>query len=426
MSRTTTPRRVLIIVENLPVPFDTRVWNEATALAAHGYEVSVICPAAAGFDERFEVIDGIFIYRHPLPSAAEGKLAYLAEYATATVWQFRLALRVLRERGFDAIHACNPPDTLFALGLIFKLLGKRFIFDHHDLSPELYQVKFGRRGVIYKLLLCFERWTFRTADVVIATNESYRRVAIERGGVDPRRAWVVRSGPKPERIRVVPPNPALKRGRQYLIGYVGLMARQDGIGHLLEAARRIVHDLGRRDVQFHLVGSGPEIDILRQQSVDLGVADYVTFAGRVSDVDLIELLNTADVCVNPDDVNEMNDKSTMNKIMEYMAVGKPVVQFETTEGRVSAQDASLYARPNDAGDFAAKIIELIADPQRRQTMGAIGRERVRSELAWSHQIPKLLAAYDVAFGAIAGSHDTTNPAPRPRPERAAATPDRAA
>lgn len=399
MTSAARPRRVLIIVENLPVPFDTRVWNEATALAAEGYEVSVICPVAEGFEKRFEVIDGISIYRHPLPSAAGGKLAYAGEYATAWFWQFYLAWRVLLERGFDVIHACNPPDTIFLIGLFFKLLGrKRFVFDHHDLSPELYAVKFGRRDLVYKLLLRLEHWSFRVADVVIATNESYRRVAVDRGGVEPGRVWVVRSGPRPERLRCQPPNPALKRGRDYLVGYVGVMARQDGVHYLLEAASHIVHERGRRDVHFALVGGGPEIEALQAHSVALGIADYVTFTGRVSDGELVEILNTADVCVNPDEVNEMNDKSTMNKVMEYMALGKPIVQFETTEGRFSAQSAALYARPNDARDLAAKVLELLADPDRRSAMGGVGLERIRAELAWRHQAVKLLAAYDAAFG----------------------------
>jgi len=391
------PRRVLIIVENLPVPFDTSVWNEATALAAEGYQVSVICPTAEGFERRFETVDGIAIYRHPLPADGRGRRAYAAEYAIAWCWKFYLAWRVLLERGFDVIHACNPPDTIFLIGMMFKPLGKRFVFDHHDLSPELYAVKFGRRDLVYRLLLTLERWSLRAADVVIATNESYRRVAVDRGGVEPERVWVVRSGPRSERMRIVPPNPVLKRGREHLVGYVGVMARQDGVQYLLEAARHIVHDRGRRDVHFQLVGGGPEIEALRAQSVALGIADYVTFAGRVPDRELIEMLNTADVCVSPDEVNEMNDKSTMNKVMEYMALGKPIVQFETTEGRVSAQSAALYARPNDARDLAENVLELLADPDRRRVMGGVGRERVRSELAWQHQAVNLLAAYDAAF-----------------------------
>jgi glycosyltransferase involved in cell wall biosynthesis len=393
-------RRVLIIVENLPVPFDTRVWNEATTLAAAGYEVSVICPAADGFETRHEVLDGVSVYRHPLPAATDARVGYATEYATAAFWQAVLAWRLWRARGFDLIHACNPPDTIFLVALPYKLLaGTRFVFDHHDLSPELYTLKFGRRGAFWKLLLRLERWSCRAADVVIATNESYRRVAVDRAGAPPDRVRVVRSGPKPERLRIQPPTPALRRGRTYLVGYVGVMARQDGVHHLLEAARHIVHDRDRRDVHFALVGGGPEIAALRARSDALGIAAYVTFTGRVPDADLLAVLNTADVCVNPDDVNEFSDKSTMNKVMEYMAVGKPIVQFDTTEGRYSAAGAALYARPNDPSDLAEKILALLADPQRRAEMGALGRARVDAELSWTHQAAKLLDAYDAAFGA---------------------------
>ncbi len=407
MTREPTPRKVLIIVENLPVPLDTRVWNEATTLAAHGYQVSVICPAAKGFERRFEVIDGIHIHRHPLPLEAGNKLSYVAEYLAASYWQFRLALRVLRERGFDVIHACNPPDTLFALARFFKLLGKRFLFDHHDLAPELYELKFGRRDLVYRLLLRLERLTFGTADIVLAPNQSFRRIAIARGSVDPARVWVVRSGPKPERMRILPPNPSLRRGRRHLVGYVGLMASQDGIGNLLEAAHHIVHGLGRQDVHFHLAGNGPALEALQSQSVALRIAEYVTFAGWLGGDELMQALSSVDVCVSPDEVNPMNDKSTMTKTMEYMAVGKPVVQFDTTEGRFSAQGAALYAQPNDARDLAAKIVELLDNPERRQAMGALGRQRVCDQLAWSHQEPKLLAAYDTLFR---GSHPIGNAA----------------
>jgi glycosyltransferase involved in cell wall biosynthesis len=397
MTREPTPRKVLIIVENLPVPLDTRVWNEATALAAHGYQVSVICPTAKGFDRRFEVIDGVHIYRHPLPSAERDKLSYVAEYLAASYWQLRLALRVLRERGFDVIHGCNPPDTLFALARFFKLFGKRFIFDHHDLAPELYELKFGRRDFIHRILLRLERWSFRTADAVLAPNESFRRIAIARGSVDPARVWVVRSGPNPDRMRILPPNPSLRRGRRHLVGYVGLMGEQDGIDNLLEAAHHIVHRLGRQDVHFYLAGNGPALEALQAQSAALRITEHVTFAGWLGGDELMQALSSADVCVTPDSINPMNDKSTMTKTMEYMAVGKPVVQFETTEGRSSAQGAALYARPNDTRDLAAKIVELLDDPERCRTMGALGRQRVCDELAWSHQEPKLLAAYDTLF-----------------------------
>jgi glycosyltransferase involved in cell wall biosynthesis len=396
-------RSVLIIVENLPSPFDRRVWQEATTLREAGYGVSIICPTGKGFEQRYEQIDGIHIYRHPLPLEAEGAIGYALEYATALFWEFVLALRVLRRHGFDAIHACNPPDLIFLVGGFFKLFArKRFIFDHHDINPELYEAKFGRRDFFYRLMVMFERLTFRTADVSIATNESYKRIAIERGGMDPSRVFVVRSGPKLDRLRIVPPVAALKRGRRFLVGYVGVMGKQEGIDYLLRAAAYIVRDLQRTDVHFGLVGGGTSLDEMKAYAVQLGIADHVTFTGRVPDDELLAMLNTSDVCVNPDVANDMNDKSTMNKIMEYMALGKPIVQFDLTEGRFSAGEASLYAARNDERDMARKILELLDDPERRARMGEFGRRRVMEELEWRYEAPKLLQAYEAAFGATPG------------------------
>jgi glycosyltransferase involved in cell wall biosynthesis len=395
-------RRVLIIVENLPVPFDRRVWQEATTLRKAGYQVSVICPIGKGYEARKEIIDGVSIFRHPLPLEARGMLAYPVEYLSALFWQTLLSWRVLIERGFDVIHACNPPDTIFLIGGFFKfVLGRRFLFDHHDLCPELYLAKFGRRDFPYRLLCYLERCTFRLADIVIATNESYRNIALERGGKSPDRVLVVRSGPQLERMKILPPDERLKHGRRYLIGYLGVMGKQEGLQYLLRAAHHIVHDLGRDDIHFTLVGSGPEFSALKALVCDLDIDAFVTFTGRVSDRELLSVLNTADVCVNPDEWNAMNDKSTMNKIMEYMALAKPIVQFDMTEGRFSALDASLYAKPNDAIDFAYKIIELVDDPVRREQMGRFGRSRVEKELAWSHEAPKLLAAYAALWADIA-------------------------
>jgi glycosyltransferase involved in cell wall biosynthesis len=390
-------RRVLIIVENLPSPFDRRVWQEASTLTSAGYIVSIICPKGKGYEKSFEEIDGIAIYRHSLPTEASGALGYLLEYSWALAAEFALSLKVLFGRGFDAIHACNPPDTIFIIGGFYRLFGKKFLFDHHDINPELYEAKFARRGAFYKLMLALERWTFRTAQVSIATNESYRRIAIERGGMPPDRVFVVRSGPDLRRMRLLPPDPALRKGRKYLVGYVGVMGKQEGIDLLLESVRRIVRDMGREDIHFGLVGGGTELEPMRELAKSMGVADYVTFPGRVPDAELLAVLNSADVCVNPDIANDMNDKSTMNKIMEYMALGKPIVQFDLTEGRVSAQDASLYATRNDPGDFAAKIVALLDDESRRRRMGDYGRERVSSGLSWEHEAPKLLTAYDKLF-----------------------------
>jgi glycosyltransferase involved in cell wall biosynthesis len=307
-------------------------------------------------------------------------------------------VKVLFGRGFDVIHACNPPDTMFLIGGFYKLFGKKFVFDHHDINPELYEAKFGKRGLGRRVLVALERMTFRTADMVISTNESYRNIATGRGGKDPRDVFVVRSGPDLARIRQVPANAALKQGRRYLVGYVGVMGKQEGIDLLLQAVQLIVHHLGRTDIHFGLVGGGTELPAMRELARELGVADYVTFTGRAPDADLLEMLNTADICVNPDRANEMNDRSTMNKIMEYMALAKPIVQFDLTEGRVTAGDASWYARPNDVADLAQKMIALLGDEQQRTHMGAIGRERVERVLSWQHEAPRLIAAYEHLLG----------------------------
>jgi glycosyltransferase involved in cell wall biosynthesis len=386
--------RVLILVENLPSPFDRRVWQEATTLRDSGYLVSIICPTGRGYERKFEEIDGIHVYRYPLPVEASGVVGYALEYAVALAWTFALAWRVLLTRGFDVVQACNPPDLFFLIGAFFRLFGKKFVFDHHDLNPELYEAKFGRRDFFHRLMLKLEYWTFRCADVSIATNESYRRIATGRGRMPPERVFVVRSGPSLERLKILPPDERLKRGRRHLVGYVGVMGKQEGIDCLLRAARHLVFDLGRTDVHFGLVGGGTSLEEMKALAQALGVADYVTFTGRVPDGEMLAMLNTADVCVNPDVANELNDKSTMNKILEYMALGKPIVQFDLTEGRHSARHASLYARKGDVFDFAAKIVELLDDPARRAEMGRYGRKRVEDELEWRHEAPKLLAAYE--------------------------------
>jgi glycosyltransferase involved in cell wall biosynthesis len=390
-------RRVLIIVENLPCPFDRRVWQEARTLIGAGYLVSIICPKGKGHNKSFEQLEGIAIYRHSLPVEASGALGYVLEYSWALVAEFCLSLKVLYQRGFDVVHACNPPDTIFILGRIYKLFGKKFLFDHHDVNPELYEAKFNRRDIFYRLMLAFERWTFAAADVSIATNESYKRVAIERGKMAAERVFVVRSGPDLRRVKAVPANTILKKGRRYLVGYVGVMGSQEGVDLLLGAVRYIVYTRNRQDIHFGLVGGGTELQAMRELAQSLGVTDYVTFTGRVPDEILLEMLSTADVCVNPDVANAMNDMSTMNKIMEYMALGKPIVQFDLTEGRVSAQEASLYARRNDPEDLAEKILDLLADEQMRARMGQFGRDRVTDVLSWDYEAPRLLAAYETLF-----------------------------
>ena len=390
-------KKILIIVENLPSPFDRRVWQEATTLYENGYQVNIICPVGKGYEKKFEVIDGIHIYRHSLPLEADGVVGYVLEYSVALFWEFLLAWKVLLTRGFDVIQACNPPDNIFLIGGFFKLLGKKFVFDHHDVNPELYEAKFGRKDFLYKVMLLLEKLTFKVADISIATNDSYRKIAIERAGMDPKKIFVVRSGPKLDRLKILPPVPELKKGRQFLIGYVGVMGKQEGIDSLLRSANYLIKERGRTDIHFGLVGGGTELESMKTYAEELGIADYVTFTGRVPDKEMLRFLNTADVCVNPDIANQMNDISTMNKIMEYMALGKPIVQFDLAEGRFSAQEASLYARKNDEEDMADKIVELLDSPKLRKKMGEFGRNRVLNALEWKYEAPKLLKAYDELF-----------------------------
>ena len=345
------------------------------------------------------MIEGIAIYRHWMPMEAHGAWGYVVEYGVALAMQLWLSAVVFRARGFDVIHACNPPDTIFLVGLVYKVLfGRRFVFDHHDLNPELYVAKFGRTGPLHRLLCLLERWTFRVADISIATNESYRQVALTRGSMAAGRVFVVRSGPNLDRIRPAAADSALREGRAHLVAYVGTMGQQEGIPFLLEAALQVRERLGRRTCCSGWWGTGPEVPRLRAMAAAMGVDDMVRFDGRLPDAGLLAVLATASVCVNPDADNALNRASTMNKIMEYMAAGKPVVQFDLREGRVSAQEASVYARPDDAADMADLIVALLDDPARCAAMGAYGRARVERELAWSHEASKLLAAYDVLFG----------------------------
>ncbi len=390
------PVRVLIIVENLPSPFDRRVWMEATTLTKAGYEVSIICPKGKGYEKSYEVIDDIHIYRHPMPPEISSVVGYITEYAAAVFWEFYLAHRVWRERGFDIIHICNPPDLLFITAGWFKLIkGCKVIFDHHDINPEMYEAKYGRRDIFYYGLRLVERLTFALADTVISTNESYRKIALTRGHKKPEDVFVVRSGPDLSRFQPLPIDETYKRNKKYLVGYLGVMGEPEGIDYLLESIRHIVGDRKRQDIHFMLIGSGPMFEQMQNLAVQLGVSKFVEFTGRIPDSELLARLSSCDVCVNPDKKMPYNDKSTMNKIMEYMAMGKPIVQFDLLEGRYSAREASVYAKGNDSIDFADKILELLADPQKREQMGAIGMRRMKEKLEWRYQIPILLKAYGV-------------------------------
>jgi glycosyltransferase involved in cell wall biosynthesis len=391
-------RRVLIIVQNLPVPFDRRVWLEATTLVRAGYGVSVICPKAKGFIASRETLEAVDIYRYSLPFEANGALGFIAEFAWCLAWTFFLSIRVaVMGRGFDVLHVCNPPETYWTMGWFWRLFGKRFIFDHHDLSPEMFSVKFeGRRGFLFRALLFCERMTFKIADLVITTNDSHKAIAIGRGGKSPDDVYVVRSGPDLSRFKIYEKDPAWRGSNRHLIVYLGEICKQDGVDHLLRALKHMC-EAGRGDFHCVIVGGGPHQKQMVAYAAQIGVGDLCTFTGRVSDDDLCRILSSADVAVDPDPKNPWSDKSTMNKIVEYMYFGIPVVAYDLAEARVSAGEAAQYVEANDERCLAAAIAGLLDDSARRDKMANIGKARVRDALAWEYSVPPLLAAYDKVF-----------------------------
>ena len=387
---------VCIIVENLPVPFDRRVWQEARALAEAGYRVSVICPKGRGFEKSQETLEGVEIYRHALWEAS-GTLGYFIEYPWAIAVEFWLALKIYFRTRFRVLQACNPPDTIFLVALFYKLFGVRFVFDHHDLNPELFESKFGKRGLIYRLICLAERMTFRAADVSIATNESFKEIALTRGKMPPEAVFIVRSCPEIARIRPGRPRLELKQNRKFMVLYLGIMAKQDGLEHLLDSIEYIVKERGRQDVLFAFVGDGPEFPAITRAAKAKGLEPFTRFAGRLYGDALAGYLSTADVSVAPDPKTPMNDKSTMNKILESMAYARPVVLFDLVEGRRLAGDAALYAKPNDPVDFAEQVLRLLDSEGMRREMGARGRKRIEEQLNWEKEKQSLLKAYQAAL-----------------------------
>ena len=393
-------RRVLIVVENLPVPFDRRVWLEATTLARNGYRVSVICPKAKGFNRARETIEDVDVFRYRIPFEARGALGFAAEFAWCFVMTSLLSVWVqLFGRGFDVLHACNPPDTFWLLGRFWKLFGRRYVFDHHDLCPEMFAVKFGRTGgLLYRGLLWLERQSMRAADIIITTNQSHKLIATTRGGRSPQDVVVVRSGPDLGRFHRFPPAAEYRQGKRHLLVYLGEICQQDGVDHMVRALKLLRERFGRVDFHAIFVGGGPHQKAIKAYAEEQGVADYATFTGRVSDEELCRILSSATLGIDPDPKNPWSDKSTMNKVIEYMYFGLPVVAYDLHETRVSAGEAGLYAAPNEELALAAAIGMLLDDPARRAAMAEAGATRVRDVLAWDHSVAPLLAAYDRAWG----------------------------
>jgi glycosyltransferase involved in cell wall biosynthesis len=395
----TSARNILIIVQNLPVPFDRRVWQEATSLQRAGFGVAVVCPKKKMYRKSYERLEGVDIYRYPLLYEADkGVLGYFVEFVycwLASLWE---ALKAYSHRPFQVIHACNPPDTFFALAMLFRPFGVKFVFDHHDLCPEMYVAK-GRSqtGLLYRGLVLLERLTLCSADRVISVNESHRKIALTRGRVDETKVTIVRSGPRRAWAEIKATSPELKRGRKYLVTYLGEMCEQDGVDHLLRAIRHYVGSY-ERDTLFVFIGGGPDQQRMKDMVSEMDLGEWVEFTGRVSDELLWRYLATADLCVDPDPLTEWSNLSTMNKIIEYMAFGKPIVAFDLAEHRRSAGESAVYVEPNDDTKLCISIRNLLLDVDRRQAMGCYGRHRFNTELAWEYSERVLVALYSELLG----------------------------
>ena len=395
-------RRVLYVLQGLPVPFDRRAWLQATTLAKSGYAVSFICPKGRGYDTAREELDGVDIYRYWRPVEGEGKLAFIAESLWCFCATFLLSLRVqLFGRGFDILHVCNPPETYWPIAWFWRVFGKVFIWDHRDLSPELAQAKFGQgNGLIMTILRLLERLSFGAAHIVVATNESYKKIAIERGKKRPEDIFIVRSAPSLAKFKLFDPDPSFKKGKPNLILYLGEMGPQDGVDNLIRALRVLHDDFDRKDFHCVLVGGGTYQPTAAAYAAEIGVDHLCSFTGVVSDEMLCRILSSGDVAIDPLPKNGWSDRSTMNKVLEYMFFGLPIVVGELTEAKVSAADAALYVEPGSASAMAQGIATLLDDPARRQKMGAFGQARLRDALAFEYSVPNLLAAYDAAWAKV--------------------------
>jgi glycosyltransferase involved in cell wall biosynthesis len=386
--------KLIILVENLPVPLDRRVWQEAMALRDAGHQVTVVCPQMRGYHTPYEVLDGITIYRHWIADEARTVGGFIVEYGSALWGQFSCALKAWRRGGFDVVHYCNPPDLLFLVALPFRLLGGvKTVFDVHDLCPEMFQQKFPGHRLMAAAVRAAEWLSARLSDAVLATNESVRDAILQRTGSPAEKVFIVRTAPSIPEIDQVQPDSALRKDRAHLVGYVGVMGSTDGVEYLLRAAHHLVVERGRSDIQFHLMGAGPEYDNLLQLRDELGLAHCVEMPGRVSNAQLFTALRSMDVGVACDPIDGYNDHCTMNKTLEYMAFGKAQVIFGTKEGRYSAGESALAIMENSSERLAEGIAQLLDHPEQRETMGQAGLHRLNHELSWKESVKALLRAY---------------------------------
>lgn len=405
------PITILMWVEN-HFPQDTRVANEARLLIDAGYKVTVIALRKQGQAAR-ETWNGIEIYRIPTLELFKKTVAgngsrlnllfvrlksfvgYVVEYLYFTAACLFVSTYIFLRRGFDVIHAHNPPDTLFLAALPFKLLGKKFVFDQHDLCPELYRSRYSAgEGFYTRFLRLFEWCSLRLADVTIATNESYKQIQIDRANKRARDIFVVRNGPNQMRMTLAVPSARLTGMNKSILCYVGSLNPQDGVDYLLRSLHHLLHDLKRSDFHCIIMGTGDSLQDLRDLAGSLRLNGCVDLTGFVPDEDLQANLAAADICVDPDPSSPLNDVSTWIKVMEYMASAKPIISFDLKETRFSAGDAAVYVKPNNEAEFAKAIAQLMDQPELQKKMGTFGRRRVEEELQWTKVGKNLLAAYE--------------------------------
>ena len=386
-------KHILFIVENLPVPFDRRVWSEALAVKEWGYNVSIISPKGKGFTKKYEQIEGIRIYRHPMPIEADKKWGFFFEYINALFWQTLLSIKIFFKEPFHIIHGANPPDHIFIIALLFKLFGTKYIFDHHDISTELYLAKYGKPDIFYKILLLIEKINLKAADVVISTNATYKKTAMSRGNKHDREVFIVRNGPDLSRVTVTPSNIEFKEDFDYLVAYIGTMNSQEHVDNLIRIVNYIVKNKNITNTKFIVIGPGTYVDKMIELSEKMNLNKYIEFTGFLPYEKLLGILEQSDICINPEHKNSYTNKSTMLKIMDYMLMGKPIIQFDTIEGKVTADDAAIYIQNNDEIAFAEAIISLLDNQEKRKIMGEIGRKRIYESLNWELQKVNLKQAY---------------------------------